>query len=127
MTLQEKYLTEALHFTEYVLEHFYNKTNGMFYITSDLDPPLITRSSDNSDNVIPSANSTMTKNLLLLSKYFDKSEYEQMSWTQLNNVLESAVKTPMYYSNWLNVLDMHLHLNSELVIIGKDAVAFAKK
>ncbi len=127
VTLQEKYLTEALHFTEYVLEHFYNKTNGMFYITSDLDPPLITRSSDNSDNVIPSANSTMTKNLLLLSKYFDKSEYEQMSWTQLNNVLESAVKTPMYYSNWLNVLDMHLHLNSELVIIGKDAVAFAKK
>ena len=126
VTLEELYLTEALHFTEYVLEHFYNKENGMFYITSDLDTPLITRCIDSSDNVIPSANSTMAKNLLLLSKYFDKNEYEQMSLTQLNNVLENAIKTPLYYSNWLIVLDMHLHLNAELVIIGKKAVEFTK-
>jgi len=121
ITLEEKYLVDALHFTEYSLQHFYNESNGMFYLTSDLDAALITRSTDSSDNVIPAGNSTMAKNLLLLSKYFDKTEYEQMSLTMLNNVLDDVQKNPIYYSNWAIVLDMHLHLNKELVIIGKDA------
>lgn len=121
VTLEEKYLTDALHFTAYTLQHFYNDTNGMFYLTSDLDDKLITRSMDSSDNVIPSANSTMAKNLLLLSKYYNLEEYEKMSLTMLNNVLDDVVKNPIFYSNWAIVLDMHLHLNKELVIIGQDA------
>lgn len=121
ITLEENYLNDALHFTEYTLLHFYNESNGMFYLTSDLDTKLITRSMDSSDNVIPAGNSTMAKNLFLLSKYFDKTEYEQMSLTMLNNVLDNVVKNPIYYSNWAIVLDIHLHLNKELVIIGKDA------
>lgn len=127
VTLDERYLTEALHFTEYVLNHFYNTENGMFYLTSDLDAPLITRSMDSSDNVIPAGNSAMAKNLLLLAKYFDKPEYEQMSLTMLNNVLDDVLKNPIYYSNWAIVLDMHLNLNKELVITGKDAVKKAKE
>ncbi|MFN8237566.1 MAG: thioredoxin domain-containing protein [Chitinophagales bacterium] len=127
VTLEANYLTEALHFTEYVLNHFYNHENGMFYLTSDLDAPLITRSSDSSDNVIPAGNSAMAKNLLLLAKYFDKPEYEQMSLTMLNNVLYDTLKNPIYYSNWAIVLDMHLNLNKELVIIGKDAIETAKE
>ena len=122
ITLEEKYLTDALQFTEYTLQHFYNESNGMFYLTSDLDKKLITRSMDSSDNVIPAANSSMAKNLFLLSKYFDKPAYEKMSLTMLNNVLDDVVKNPIYYSNWAIVLDMHLHLNKELVIIGKDAI-----
>ncbi|HRH57575.1 MAG TPA: thioredoxin domain-containing protein [Chitinophagales bacterium] len=122
ITFEEKYLNDAKAFTEYVLTHFYNKNNGMFYITSDLDAALITRSMDSSDNVIPSGNSTMAKNLVLLSKYFDTPEYEQMSLTMLNNVLDDVIKNPVYYSNWAIVLDMHLNLNKELVIIGEDAL-----
>lgn len=122
ITLEEKYLTDATAFTEYVLMHFYNKSNGMFYITSDLDAALITRSMDSSDNVIPSGNSTMAKNLIVLSRYFDIPEYEQMSLTMLNNVLNDVIKNPIYYSNWAIVLDIHLNLNKELVIIGVDAL-----
>ena len=122
ITLEENYLTDALAFTEYTLNHFYNKDNGMFYITSDLDAKLITRCMDSSDNVIPAANSTMSKNLFLLSKFFDKPEYEQMSLTMLNNVLDQVQINPIYYSNWAIVLEMHLHLNKELVITGKEAV-----
>lgn len=121
ITLEEKYLIDALQFTEYTLQHFQNESNGMFYLTSNLDKKLITRSIDSSDNVIPSGNSTMAKNLLLLSKYFDKPAYEQMSSKMLNNVLDDVIKNPIYYSNWAIVLDMHLHLNKELVIIGNNA------
>lgn len=122
ITLEEKYLHEANQFLEYTIQHFYNNQNGMFYITSDLDEALITRCMDSSDNVIPSGNAAMAKNLLLIGKYFAKEEYIQMSQTMLNNVLDACIKNPMFYSNWAIVLDMHLHLDIELVIIGKNAI-----
>ena len=127
ITLEEKYLTEAKLFTDYVIQHFFNKENGMFFITSDLDKALIVRQTDSSDNVIPSGNSTMAKNLFLLSKYFDNSEYLKMSSTMLNNVLSLLEKHPNYYANWAIVLDMHLHLNKELVIVGKNALEISQK
>lgn len=124
VTLEESYLQKAAQLTSYVIQHFYNASNGMFYLTSDQDAPLITRSMDSSDNVIPSGNSAMAKNLLLLSKYFNLPEYEKMSLTMLNNVLNDVVKNPPFYSNWCIVLDMHLHLNQELVIMGTQAKAY---
>ncbi len=127
VSFEEKYLREALAFTEYTLEHFYNRSNGMFYITSDLDPKLITRSMDSSDNVIPAGNSTMAKNLLLLSKYFNKSDYEQMSLTMLNNVMDDLLNNPCFFSNWAIVLDIHLHLNKELIISGREATQRLKE
>ena len=127
ITLEEKYLTEAKIFTDYVIQHFFNKENGMFFITSNLDKALIVRQTDSSDNVIPSGNSTMAKNLFLLSKYFDNSEYLKMSSTMLNNVLSLLEKHPNYYANWAIVLDMHLHLNKELVIVGKNALEISQK
>lgn len=127
ITLETFYLTEAHQFTKHVIAHFYNSKNGMFYFTSNIDTALITRGTDSSDNVIPSANSTMAKNLLLLSKYFTNTEFENMSTTMLNNVLEEVVKTPIYYSNWAIVLDMHLHLKSELIITGKNATDNLKR
>ena len=121
VTLIEKYLDEAKNFLEYTIKHFYNSSNGLFYLTSDMDKQLIVRSTETSDNVIPSGNSTMAKNLFLLSKYFDNSEYEKMSATMLNNVLAEIIKDGRYFSNWAIVLDLHLHSNTEVVIVGKDA------
>ncbi|MFN8283537.1 MAG: thioredoxin domain-containing protein [Chitinophagales bacterium] len=121
ITADEKYLHHALHFMEYAIAHFYDKTSGMFYFTSDLDEKLVARSMESSDNVIPSSNSAMAKNLLLLSKFFDMAEYEKMAATMLNNVLDDVLKNPAFYSNWAILLDMLLHNDTELVIIGKDA------
>ncbi|MBK8353300.1 MAG: thioredoxin domain-containing protein [Saprospirales bacterium] len=121
ITMNEQYLNEALHFMEYAIAHFYDKTSGMFYFTSDIDEKLVARSMESSDNVIPSSNSAMAKNLLLLSKFFDMPEYEKMASTMLNNVLDDVLKNPPFYSNWAILLDMNLYQQTELIIIGKDA------
>ena len=121
ITMNEQYLNEALHFMEYAIAHFYDKTSGMFYFTSDIDEKLVARSMESSDNVIPSSNSAMAKNLLLLSKFFDMPEYEKMASTMLNNVLDDVLKNPPFYSNWAILLDMNLYHQTELIIIGKDA------
>lgn len=127
ITLEEKYLTEAKLFTDYVIQHFFNKENGMFFITSDLDKALIVRQTDSSDNVIPSGNSTMAKNLFLIGKYFDENTFIEMSAAMLNNVISLVEKHPNYYANWAIVLDMHLHINKELVIVGKNALEISQK
>lgn len=121
VTLNENYLTDALHFTEYCITHFYHKESGMFYFTSDVDKKLVARSMETSDNVIPASNSAIAKNLLLLNQHFDKPEYEAMAATMLNNVLDDVVKNPAFYSNWAMVLEMLIYNHTELVIIGKDA------
>ncbi len=121
ITLQEKYLDVSAQLMDYVIQHFYEPSNGFFYITSNLDAPLVVRNMDSSDNVIPSANSMMAKNLLLLGKLLDNNEYMQMSMTMLNNVLNDVLHNPLFYSNWAIVLDMQLHLRNELIITGRDA------
>ncbi|MBK6273560.1 MAG: thioredoxin domain-containing protein [Saprospirales bacterium] len=121
ITMNEQYLNEALNFMKYAIAHFYDKTSGMFYFTSDIDEKLVARIMESSDNVIPSSNSAMAKNLLLLSKFFDMPEYEKMASTMLNNVLDDVLKNPPFYSNWAILLDMNLYHQTELIIIGKDA------
>ncbi len=127
ITLEENYLLEAQQFLEYVIHHFYNSKNGLFFMTSDIDEALIIRNTETGDNVIPSGNSTMAMNLLILGKYFENGEYIKMSLTMLNNVYDALLKNPMYYSNWAMVLYQHLHLKNEIVICGENALEYLKE
>ena len=61
--------------SEYVIKNFSNDQSALFYFTSKKDEELITRTIEFRDNVIPSSNSIMAKNLFKLYHYFDKQEY----------------------------------------------------
>ncbi|MEA3443827.1 MAG: thioredoxin domain-containing protein, partial [Bacteroidota bacterium] len=102
-TFDEKWLTEAQQLTEYAIEHFYDENTGMFFYTSNTDPELIARKIEVSDNVIPSANSEMAKNLFVLGRYFYNNKYIRKSERMLKNVKQNALRGGVYYSNW-NIL-----------------------
>ena len=119
-TFDEKWLMEAHQLTEYALHHFYNQTSAMFYYTSDIDPALIARKMEITDNVIPSSNSEMAKNLYILGQYFYKDEYIQMSKKMLNNVRESALNGGAYYANWDILMSWFVSEPYEVAIVGKD-------
>ncbi|MCK5704895.1 MAG: thioredoxin domain-containing protein, partial [Cyclobacteriaceae bacterium] len=82
-TFDEKWLEDARQLTTYALAHFYDGESGMFFYTSDIDPELIARKMEISDNVIPSSNSQMAKNLFVLGQYFYNDDYIQKSKTML--------------------------------------------
>ncbi len=119
-TFDEKWLLEARQITEYALSHFYDKNSGMFYYTSDLDPALIARKMEISDNVIPSSNSEMAKNLFLLGQYFYNEEYISMSKKMLSNVKQSALKSGAYYANWDILMAWFASEPYEVAIVGND-------
>jgi len=126
-TFNEKWLFEALELVQYSIAHFYNKTSGMFYYTSNLDPALIARKMEISDNVIPASNSSMAKNLFVLGKYFSNDEYIRMSKKMLKMVGQNTVKNGAYFANWNILMAWFINDPFEVAIVGKDYEAKRKE
>ncbi|MEI6091923.1 MAG: thioredoxin domain-containing protein [bacterium] len=119
-TFDENWLLKAEQLAEYSITHFFDSRSGMFYYTSDDDPDLIARNIDINDNVIPSANSEMAKNLFILGKYFYNDEYIQKAKTMLNNVKQQALQYGAYYANWSILMSWFAAEPFDVSIAGKD-------
>jgi hypothetical protein len=123
VTFDEKWLYDAKDLTEYALTHFTDDETGFFFYTSDLDPPLVTRKKEITDNVIPGSNSVMTHNLLILGDYFYNQE-----WMDKARGLMAAMagqihqsNAPDYYSMWCQVYMDCLRMPYEVAIVGPAA------
>ncbi len=120
VNFDEKYLQKADSLTRYVEEHFFDKTSGLFFYTDGQYSNLIARKMEVSDNVIPSSNSEMAKNLLLLGLYFENKKYEAQSAQMVKNVSEEIEKNPGYYSNWAQAMALEIRSPYEVAIVGND-------
>ena len=98
----------------------------MFNYTSDLDPPLIAKKSELSDNVIPASNSAMARNLFRLGTYFYDENYISIARQMLHNIAQTVESTPQpnFYSNWCQLYMDILEPPYEVAIVGDDAAKF---
>ena len=119
-TFDEKWLQEAEKLSEYSIAHFYNSETGMFFFTSDEDEALITRKTEVSDNVIPSSNSQMAKNLFVLGQYLYKTDYISKAEQMLKNVKKNALVSGIYYANWDILMAWFASNPYEVAIVGND-------
>ncbi len=103
-TFDSEWITISKQLTEYALAHFFDREKSIFYFTSDQDPQLITRTIESSDNVIPASNSIMAKNLFLLSHYYDRPDYKEISEQMLHNIKPQIQSHASGYSNWLDLM-----------------------
>jgi uncharacterized protein YyaL (SSP411 family) len=119
-TFDERWLNEAKALVEYAIAHFHDEASGMFWFTSDLDPPLIARKMETTDNVIPASNSAMADVLLQLGHLFDEPRYLTISERMLNNVKQKMSDYPSGYSNWAQVMLGHVFPYYEIAITGPE-------
>ncbi len=119
-TFDEKWLKISNELCAYSIAHFYDEKSGMFYYTSDIDPELIARKMEVSDNVIPASNSQMAKNLFVLGQYFYNDDYLEKSKRMLNNVKETTIENGAYYANWSILMLWFANDPYEVAIVGKD-------
>lgn len=128
-TFDEKWLTIAKELTDFTLEHFHDSASKMFYFTSD-ETELIARKMELNDNVIPASNSVMATNLFLLGKFYDNSNYIEISQQMIANVYDGMEHYGSGYSNWANVLMNFIQPFAEVSITGpnwkKNAQQIAK-
>lgn len=119
ISFDEKYLFKAKVLTKYVEQHFFDESSGMFLYTDDQYSDLIARKMEVTDNVIPSSNSEMAKNLLILSLYFEEDKYEKQAMQLLKNVFEDITKNLGYYSNWALAANIPIFTTIEAAIVGQ--------
>ncbi len=119
ISFDEQYLFLAQNLTEFTLKHFFDREKSLFFFTPDYQDDIIIRKKELDDNVIPSSNSIMAKNLFLLAKYFVKNDYLELSELMLRKVQDKILKNPMYHSNWLSLYDWHTGDFNEIVVSGE--------
>ena len=99
----------------------------MFYYTSDLDPELIARKMELSDNAIPASNSMMARNLFKLGTLLYNQDMLDLSKQMINNMGTDLMNTeyPSYYSNWCQLIASMINPPYEIAILGEEALTKA--
>lgn len=128
ITFDLKWLNKAKELTNYTLSHFHNPENSMFYYTSDLDPELIARKMELSDNVIPASNSMMARNLYKIGTLNYDQKMVDLSKKMIGNISNKIIgaEYPSYYSNWCQLLATMVKPPYEVAVLGEDAIAKAR-
>ena len=122
VTFDEGWVTEARKLADHAVLHYLDESTGMFWYTSDADPPLIARKMEVSDNVIPASNSAICKALFILGHLLEDQRYMDISTRQLNNMVDGMERYPSAHSNWAQALLMRTHPWYEVAITGPMAL-----
>jgi uncharacterized protein YyaL (SSP411 family) len=116
------WLNHANGLAEHVLAHFDGDSTTLFYYTSDLDQALVARRVDFGDNVIPSSNSIMAKDLYHLGTLLAKNDYIERA-NKMLQVIMPRIKSdgqPSFYSNWCDLMLAFAKTPYEVAVVGKD-------
>lgn len=119
ISLDYKWLRLARQLTIYAIEYFYDPVEGFFFFTSDTSGALITRKKEIFDNVIPSSNAGMAKNLYLLGHYYQDDDLQAIAKKMVIGMSNLIKEEPEYLSYWASVLLLHSNPITEVVIAGK--------
>jgi uncharacterized protein YyaL (SSP411 family) len=120
-TFDEKWLYKANDIAAYTQTHFFDSTSGMFYYTHNQHSNLIARKMEIADNVIPSSNSEMAKNLFYLGHFFSDDMEIKRATQMLLNVQENLQQQIYFYPNWGMLEAAVVSGLYEVAIVGKDA------
>jgi len=111
------YLLKAIELTGIVLEIFRDNETGGFFFSSGKDDELIIRQKEIYDGAVPSGNSVMMLNLLRLSRFTGRTEYETEADNCFKTFAHIIKKVPSAFCNSLNALDFALNKTFEIVIV----------
>lgn len=121
VTFHEKWIRKASRWTEYVIENFYDPSEGYFFFTSSRSEKLIAKKKEIFDNVIPSSNSAMAHNLMEMGIILDRSDWRDLALRMVSSLKKLIIAEPSHNSNWA-ILGIELTFPfAEIVITGKRA------
>ena len=100
-----------------ILNHFNsNSSQSIFYnYYSNKSEKLITEKYELNDSVIPSSNSILCECLFKVGFISQIPEYTLKAKQMLENVMDLALKNPLYYSNWLRLYGDYIEYPKALI------------
>ncbi|RPD50318.1 thioredoxin domain-containing protein [Hymenobacter sediminis] len=127
VSFAEEWLREAEQLTEYVLAHFFDPQEQLFFFTADNGETLIARKKELFDNVIPASNSVMAHNLHRLGLHLENSHYQELAAAMLRQVQALVVQEPQSLTNWAMLYTALLRPSAEIAITGPNAEQFRQE
>jgi uncharacterized protein YyaL (SSP411 family) len=99
VTQDNSWMEKAKELIEYSLKYFYDEKSGMFYFTSS-NTELIARKMEIHDNVIPSSNSVMAKNLFFAGNFYNNENWLIIAKQMVVNISDGMEMYGSGFSNW---------------------------
>ena len=113
-----RYLEEAVHLNQIMIELFWEEEKGGFYFSGRDNETLISRPRDLYDGAVPSGNSVAALNLLRLSRMTGNADLEKKADQLLQGFSGPVAEYPMAYTQFLIAVDFMLGPCREIVIAG---------
>lgn len=120
VTFDAAWLNTARQLLDASVKHFYSAENHLFYYTSDQATAPLTRTMPTSDNVMPSPNAVMARNLYVLGDLFEDQDYQDMSRAMLLKMQPLIDKSPANYTSWASLCGLVAFGNYAIAITGTD-------
>ncbi len=115
-TLESEYLKEAIRLCDKAIADFADGSGG-FYLYGNEHEELILRPKETYDGAIPSGNSLMAYNLVLLSQITSKEKYRLEAERQLDFLTQGASRYPVGYPMLLTALIKHIDPPMKITVV----------
>jgi len=116
---ETRWLASALDLTDKLVEDFWDKKLGGFYLTANRNKSMLPRIKESIDTALPSSNSVAMNNLLKLSRLTGNHEFAVKA-DKIIRLMSSRVKeNELAFPMLLTALESALSPSQELVIAGK--------
>jgi uncharacterized protein YyaL (SSP411 family) len=126
-TFDESWLTKANAWMGYTQTHFYDEQEGYFHFSGNNAEKLIARKKEIFDNVIPSSNGVMARNLYHLGILLDNSSYQLQAQKMLSQINKLVVSEPAYMSHWGMLYSEMVSPMAEIVVVSPQLNSVAKE
>ena len=115
-TLESSYLSNAKKLCDKVIADFGDGSGG-FYLYGKQSEELIARPKETYDGAVPSGNSLMAYNLVMLSSLTDEDKYRISAERQVDFLSSAASKSPSNHSMFLIALLEHDNPRMKITVI----------
>ncbi|MDF2158570.1 thioredoxin domain-containing protein [Algoriphagus sp. CAU 1675] len=120
------FLNQAKELVDFCLENFFDEKESYFYFNNPKAEKLIANKKELFDNVIPSSNSIMARNLHRLSLFTYEEKYSEIAGKMLGGMKELILKDPGFLCNWATLYLERLVPTAEIAILGNGASDIAR-
>lgn len=122
----DQYLYIAKDMLDLAQTIFFDASSELYFYARQSDE-LVVRTHEITDNVIPSSNAVMAHNLLKMSQFFGRADWEYQALSMLKKMSSQIERNPSFSYHWLD-LAQHFALGlKEQVLIGNQAMHFKKE
>ena len=120
-TLNDIYLERATQLCEMSVREFYDNGQGGFHLYGKSSEKLLFAPKETYDGAMPSGNSVMSWNLLMLSKLSADKQWERLAEEQIVFMTEQSAGYPEGHCFFMKALMLRLYPPKEIVCVLNDA------